>query len=57
MNAVKISILQRRRDHEKTIGSIAAYQLAKIINLQTQGSNIEGDEIILAIAKRFNHTA
>jgi len=56
MNAVKFSILQRRRDHEKTIGPIAEYQLAKIINPQTQGSDVEGNEIVLANTKRFNHT-
>jgi hypothetical protein len=53
---VKLIILHRQRDYEKTIGPVAAYELAKIINPLFRVTDVEGDWIRLADTKRCKLT-
>jgi hypothetical protein len=53
---VKLIILHRQRDYEETIGPVAAYELAKIINPLFRVTDVEGDWIRLADTKRCKLT-
>ena len=56
MKEVKLIILHRQGDYEKTTGHVTSEKLAKIIIPLFRDADVEGDWIILAGTKRFNHT-
>jgi hypothetical protein len=57
VEGVKLIILHRHSDYERTIGHVAAYELVEILNPLALGIDIEEDEIVLADSKRFYHSA
>jgi len=54
---IKLIILHRQGDYEKTVGHVVVYELVEILNPLAQSIDIEEDEIVLADSKRFHHSA